>query len=226
MKQTDPFWKLFLPWNFRLLAKQLYLAVNNYKQYGHFSLDKNSPEYFDEAYSIRQHEHVPEHYYEMAEFLPKDEPFTLCDFGCGTGEGLLYIKEKFPLAKLTAIDYSPIAISKAKEKVSTAEFHCLDFTKSPLPGKYDYILTVETLEHFRDPFEVINKLLSFVNRKVLISVPYTEKIEEVGRVNLFAKHLFNFNEESLKVIPNSKVLKITDYFSTTKQKCIFYEVGR
>ena len=154
MKSNDPLWKLLLPLNWKVLLKQTFAVLKNYHMYGNFSLNKNSPSFFDEAYSKQTKEYIPVHYHYILEFLPKDRQVSLCDFGCGTGEGLAFLSENLPLAKICAIDYSQVAINKTREKVPEAKLYCLDITKDKFPGEFDYIITIETLEHFRNPFKI------------------------------------------------------------------------
>lgn len=226
MKLNDPLWKTVLPWNWRMLKKQIKAIVFNYKKYGNFSLNRNSPAFYDEVYFNREEKYIPEHYYEIAEYLPQNESFTLCDVGCGTGEGLAYLVKKFHKAEFSGVDYSPVAIGLAKKKATRAKLYCFDITKDTFPAVYDYILVIETLEHFRNPFKIIDILLQFVRKKVFLSVPYNENEDELGKVSLYAKHLYNFNEQSLEKISKSRVLKITDHMKSTKQRCVFFEIAK
>ena len=222
MKPTNSLIKLLIPRNWSILKNQFKKVLMNYKEYGHFSMDLNSPEYNNKVYS-KGKRREPFHYYEIADYLPKDEEFNLCDFGCGQGEGLEFIKKNFPLCKITGIDYSSVAIQKTREKVPEATLWNLDITKSNFPGYFDVILCIETLEHFRNPHKILKILLKHAINRVIISVPFTENKEEIGRVNIFGKHLYNFNEKSFDNIAGCKVLKITDYIETTKERCIIFE---
>lgn len=226
MKPNEPFYHLFYPKNWKLLINQIIFAFKNLFKYGKFSLDKNSPQYFNEAYSKENYEREPFHYYYILKYIPPDRNLSICDFGCGTGEGMKYLKDNLPNITIDGIDYSEVAIKKASFLLPESKFYHLDILKDNFPKKYDYIICIETLEHFRNPFMIIKKLLDKTKIKLLISVPYTENKDLVGKITLAGKHLFNFNEDSLKDIPNSKVLEITEYIKTTQSRCIIYEITK
>lgn len=226
MKPNEPFYHLFFPKNWIILLKQISFAFMNFFKYGKFSLDKNSPEYFNKVYRQENYKHEPVHYYYILKYIPSNKNITICDFGCGTGEGMKYLKDNLPNIAIDGIDYSKVAIQKASSLLPESKFFHLDIMQEDIPYKYDYIICIETLEHFRNPFIIINKLLENTNNKLLISVPYTENKDLVGKINLAGKHLFNFNENSLKNISNSKVLEITGFIPTTKSRCIIYEISK
>jgi len=61
---------------------------------------------------------------ELADF-PKDKEFSILDIGCGNGKQSLYLSQKFPNAKITAIDISEDAIKQLREKqTSIRTFVC------------------------------------------------------------------------------------------------------
>lgn len=226
MKTNAPLWHLLLPWNWLLLARQIYYVLRNALRYGNLSLDANSSRYFDDAFSRQQGEYFPEHYHKILKYLPRDRAISLCDFGCGTGEGTAFLRSQLPLARIAIADYSQVALDKTRARVPGVTAQLLDITKEPLQGTFDYILTVETLEHFSDPLAIARKLLGHVTEALLISVPYTPDAELAGPVRLYSKHKFNFNEETFASIPGSKVLEVTEYIESTKQQCIFYEIRK
>lgn len=226
MKSTDSFIKFLFPNNWLLFIKNMKSTLKNFVKYNNLSFDINSPAYFDEVYSKENFSREPFHYYYISKYLPNNKSISICDFGCGVGEGIKYISDKFPNAIIEGIDYSKNAIEKAKNMNPNVKLYQLDITKDKLPHNYDYILCVETLEHFRNPHKIIKELLKYTNYKLIISVPYTEDKENVGKVSFFAKHLYNFNEESLNNIKGAEVLTITDYIPSTKSKCIIYEITK
>ena len=48
----------------------------------------------------------------------KNVPIKILDIGCGTGTFAKIVKEKFPYAKITCLDFSKNMIEVAKEKLS------------------------------------------------------------------------------------------------------------
>ncbi len=82
----------------------------------------------------------------------------ILDFGCAFGAGTTCLARQFPKAKVVGVDISSYAIKKAVSnyKRENTSYHCLDLTDvSCLDflrkeyGKFDLIVTRDTLEHIR-----------------------------------------------------------------------------
>ncbi|MFH2137092.1 MAG: class I SAM-dependent methyltransferase [Candidatus Omnitrophota bacterium] len=156
------------------------------------------------------------------EFLPKARVFSLLDIGCASGEGCVLIKKHFPKAEITGIDFSSVAINMANEKKSDINFIRMDILKESPTQKYDYITIIHTLEHFNDPFQVVNKCLNFVNEALIIEAPYTEKFD-VPYLYRKGQHRYLFNEKTFEKY-KCKVLKITEYIESAKYRYIVYQI--
>ena len=129
-------------------------------------------------------------YKQLLKYLSKTN-FSLLDIGCALGDGCILIKKNFPKAKVSGSDFSNIAIKKAKKKNKKINFFVLDIFKQKIPKKYDYIIMVSILEHFKDPFPIIEKCLKKINKVLIIDCPYNEQ-------KLGGEHLFSFNKKTLK----------------------------
>ncbi|MCM8781093.1 MAG: polysaccharide deacetylase family protein [Candidatus Omnitrophica bacterium] len=158
----------------------------------------------------------------LREFLPKDTAFSLLDIGCGLGDGCQLLKRCFPLAVIEGADFSPLAIQKAKNKDQDINFFVLDIRRQNPPHKYDFISLVHILEHFDNPYPILDKCLRYVNKAVFLIVPYTEKFES-PLLYAFGEHRYLFNEHTFCRYKCS-VLEITRYIPSAGYRYIFYKI--
>ena len=107
------------------------------------------------------------------------EGTTVLDAGCGTGGTMAALRSRFPLAKITGIDLSPLAVPHAKDKAAGDVAHG---TVNALPfadGVFDVVLVLDVLYHSGvDDNEALQELLRVLksNGIVLINVPAFEWI--------------------------------------------------
>lgn len=78
----------------------------------------------------------------------------LCDYGCGRGEFLKWLRDKLPHAFLVGIDFSSFAISDCKKNIEGVEFIC---APEIVGGNYDVITIQHVLEHFPRPEEKLEE---------------------------------------------------------------------
>ena len=97
----------------------------------------------------------------------------MLDVGCAIGDGCELLKENFPKSMIAGIDYSNIGIEKAKLKSNDIDYKVVDIEKDDIQKKYDYIIMIETLEHFDNPFLIIQKILKNIKKSIIIMTPYT-----------------------------------------------------
>lgn len=154
--------------------------------------------------------------------LPKDERFSLLDIGCALGDGCRMLKKNFPLVSIFGADLSPLAVKKAKLKCDGEIYFNLDISKEEPPQKYDYITLIHIIEHFNEPFSVLDKCLKFVNKAVYISTPYGEDFED-PRLYWKGEHRYLFNEKTF-INYNCKVLKVTERIEEVGVKYILYKI--
>ena len=90
-------------------------------------------------------------FYDLAASALPKEPATILDVGSGFGLGARHLMELYDGWDIHGLDFSIEACSKAVVKT-----HCIDLLTEPItPGKYDYLLVIETLEHFSDPMPIL-----------------------------------------------------------------------
>ena len=100
----------------------------------------------------------------------KEEPATILEIGCGTGNLTKLLAERFPQARITSIDFAETMIQQAREKMSSAghvQFHCVDaetFIKTT-EEKYDLVVSNATLQWFTDLNATFKHLGRIVDEK-------------------------------------------------------------
>lgn len=77
------------------------------------------------------------------------------------------------------------------------------------------------MEHFDDPFSIVDKCLKHVREKIIISTPYDPLFS--GRLTCVSEHRFTFNEKTFANY-NFRVVRVTGYVTATNSKCIIYEI--
>jgi len=219
MKKFPIIWKYYQ--TFRSISRNIYFLLVNIFLYGHFSFNKNVKSYWNNKLSKYNGFWRNENYYHILDVFPQDSEFSLLDIGCAIGDGCELLHRKFPKAKIKGTDISKIGIEKAKQKTKKVHYFTCDILKDPIPGSYDYVTIIETLEHFDNPFFVITKLLQHVKKSLIVSVPYNPNF--TGKINK-QEHRYSFNKNTFADTNyNYRIIKITDFINCTKSKCIIYE---
>mgnify|MGYP003575448240 CR=1 FL=1 len=88
-------------------------------------------------------------------------------------------------------------ISRAAAQQAVIPTRCGDLLKDPLPEGFDYLLLIQTLEHFRDTSEVLTRVLGRPKRGILITVPYRGKLNR--------KHLASLDESTFSRYPDASI---------------------
>lgn len=173
-------------------------------------MNMNDKNYWQHRFETDWEEaHGPEqsflHYQILIERLPKwlkkeikKYNYSLCDMGCGMGEGSQLLHENFPESNVIGVDFARAAIEKANSnyKNHKVSFICDDIFD--IDKNFDVIITSHTLEHFKDPFFIAKKL-SKKCKYLIIAVPFREN-------PLYEEHLFYFDYDSFPLSLDSKQL--------------------
>ena len=204
----------------RIVSQILHYSINVFK-YGNFRRNMNSRRYWNARLSQYGDFWREDNYQQILDFFPKNEGFSLLDVGCALGDGTELLKRCFPEASIVGIDISEIGIKKAAEKNSDVDYLVLDIVKDEPPEMYDYITIIQTLEHFDEPYPIIDKCLRHIRKSLIVSVPYTP--DHTGRIRIVDEHRYAFNETSFESY-DSRVLKITEHIKVSGGKCIIFEI--
>jgi trans-aconitate methyltransferase len=111
----------------------------------------------------------------------------VCDVGCAQGEGTAYLRNYFSKSKLTGIDFSESAIAKAKESFPEVNYLCEDMLS--LSAAYDVVFISNVLEHFEDPYPVLEALAKHSGKYLAVFVPFRE-------YNRVSEHFYTFDYDS------------------------------
>ncbi len=182
----------------------------------------NTPGYWDRYLNARGDFWRDFPYQFLLEELPKGEPFSLLDIGCALGDGCRLLKKHFPQAEIVGADLSQIGIEKARSKSRDIEYFTFDLNKQEILKKYDYLTLIHILEHFDDPYPIIDKCLKAVNQAVYISTPYGGEFTN-PRLYWKGEHRYLFNEHTF-VNYDCKVLKVTERIEVVGTKYILYKI--
>lgn len=88
---------------------------------------------------------------QQAALLALRPGLSLLEVGCGTGKTTAWLAAQVAPGRVTAIDFAPEMIVRAKGKGLDADFACLDVCGDRLGcARYDVILCFHSFPHFRD----------------------------------------------------------------------------
>ncbi|WDZ57575.1 methyltransferase domain-containing protein [Paenibacillus polymyxa] len=114
----------------------------------------------------------------------KREKYEICDVGCAEGDGVNVFSKFFDEAQMTGVDFSQEAIAKAKQAYPHIKFNCASI--ETLTEKFDVIFSSNTLEHFYQPFDMLEKLMEKTKRYVVLLLPFQEN-------PLYPEHFHSFD---------------------------------
>jgi SAM-dependent methyltransferase len=124
------------------------------------------------------------------------EGATVCDWGCAAGDGTVVLAQALPAARVTGIDFSPVAIEQARSRHPQLEFACRDLLQEEPGTDFDAVFSSNVLEHFAAPAEVLGKLARHARRWMIHLVPFREPL--VGRE---PEHLAAFDWRDIALRP-------------------------
>lgn len=143
---------------------------------------------------------------------------TILDAGCGDGR---FCHEMNKIgANIIGVDFSEPAIRFAKAFNPDIKFYIQDLTDLNLPHKFDYVVLIETLEHFiPNQIPKILKGISSVLKDegvLIITVPST-------KMPLTKKHYQHFTKDELvkSVKPYFYVENILGYAKAGRERRLF-----
>jgi O-antigen biosynthesis protein len=126
---------------------------------------------------------------------------TIVDWGCAQGDGTAILKEKFKGAQIAGVDFSQVAVSQAKIRYPELTFLAEDWlvdleSEVQLKPRYDVIFSSNTLEHFHNPYQVLEKISNRANKAIVLALPYRE-------MNRIDEHFYTFAPGNIPLrLPN------------------------
>lgn len=99
-------------------------------------------------------------------------PQCILEVGCGEGEVLYRLDQRFPTASASGMDLSYDTLLEAKRRFDTQTVVCGSASNLPYDsGRFDLVVCVEVLEHVLDPERVLRELRRVASGHLLVSVP-------------------------------------------------------
>lgn len=134
--------------------------------------------------------------------LDYEKEFSLLDAGCALGDAVRVFAERYPNAKITAVDVSPVAVERAKEKYGhLANFLVCNIDE--ISNNYDVIYISNVLEHYLKYQDKARYLTKKCNR-LCIMVPYDEREKQGGKPITpdpsHTRHQYPFYEDSFNFL--------------------------
>lgn len=94
----------------------------------------------------------------------KNDGIKVLDLGCGTGELIFELKNKFNNFEITGIDFSEKMLEISKKRNPSAKHLKMDASElNVLDSKYDIIVCTHSMPYYKEPknvFKHLNNLLS------------------------------------------------------------------
>ena len=134
--------------------------------------------------------------------------YGILDAGCAKGEGTSILKQCFTKSDVTGVDFSESAINDAKNSYPACDFFCHDV--KDIKEKYDVVFCSNVLEHFKKPFNELEKLVDISGKYLVLLLPFKEEHlhkEHFVRFdyNSFTYQVKDFYQCYYKVINTSKI---------------------
>lgn len=187
-------------------------------------------------YSERYHQkigntQIPEM---ISELISKIGIKRIVDLGCGDGEIILAIDNKYKNKRIIGIDISPRRIKNLKKKYPNYKFFCRDVIKTALPSKhFDLAISTQVIEHLEDDCKLLEEVFRLLKPKgyfyisSVIKKPWAiYKYRNLGKFVLDPTHIYEYKskEEFLNLLRkyNFKILKFKIYL--TKRKFFGLEI--
>ena len=177
----------------------------------------NIKKYWEERFTLGTINHSNQNKKISEDFLLKlninfdkilNECNKIIEFGCGTGEFSYNLNKKY-LKPVLGTDFSDEAVNFGNEKYKNKNlnFKVLNLLQDDLSfiSQFDVGLCSNTLEHFKNPYIIINKIINLID-KLIILVPYNQPCVDGYEDEGGPGHVFTFNEKSFDQY------KIIDWF--------------
>lgn len=107
---------------------------------------------------------------------------TVVDFGCAQGEGVPLLSAELS-TKIKGVDFSQSAIACAKEKFPQFDFAVEDVWQLSDPADVSVLSNI--IEHFPNPFVLLDTVAAITRKYMIVMVPLEEK-------DLMGEHCFTF----------------------------------
>lgn len=121
----------------------------------------------------------------------------IIEIGCGTGEMSALIKGRYGTRLLYATDFSRAAVDAAQKRHPEVNYWVFDVLNDPPCGQFDVAIASNVLEHFTQPYAVIDRMLTLAPL-VIVLIPYKQPVRDGYVDEGGAGHVFKFSKKTFK----------------------------
>jgi len=127
------------------------------------------------------------------------DKLTVVDWGCAEGDGTDVLAESIDKAQIYGVDISEVAVETAERRYPCLSFKQMDLLDENDCGScfFDIVFSSNTLEHFHNPADVIEKLSKKTRKALIFLLPYREQ-------SRFDEHFASFTPNNIKSIIGEK----------------------
>jgi GT2 family glycosyltransferase/glycosyltransferase involved in cell wall biosynthesis len=124
--------------------------------------------------------------------LMRRQSLTLADWGCAQGDGTDVWASYVDAKQIVGVDFSSVAVEQAALRYPAIRFVNEDWLLNSIEQceMFDVVFSSNTLEHFHNPYDVLNVISCRAKKSVVLALPY----REVDRIE---EHFFSFLPENI-----------------------------
>ena len=129
---------------------------------------------YDEYWHVRSSGHSANRELDRFKIIANliEDGSSVLDVGCGDGAFQKYLSQINPNSTSLGVDSSLKAISLAKDQGCSAQLIDPDFRlKDQVPGAWDVVTQMETLEHVADAEDLMQQVLELQPKRIFITIP-------------------------------------------------------
>lgn len=153
---------------------------------------KNTPEYYDQCYLNQPNRWRGNKDADESVIKNVPQPKSVIDIGCGTGRMLKLLSERWPRTVLYGVDFSGVAIERARKIVPECTF--IHGVIDDVKDTFDVALLLGVAEHFEDMNE-LGKVKNILNKGGLIYLIVPNCMSSKNSKEGFYKDKYGVQEE-------------------------------
>lgn len=174
------------------------------KQMTPFDQDANSPEHFDSKFHGCLGVTDIERLEKLARFFKGG---VYVDVGVNDSPMPIILSERFPDAKIYALDYAPRMMEFMRKRFPKVQYIVADAMQLPFEDEsVDYLVAGELIEHLRDPKAFVQEALRVLKKDgmLAISTPFEEKGRDVGG----KLHLWSWSTNDVAELMGTELVEV------------------